>query len=129
MPLQEVCPEIGLTIGMARLPEQEAGLRDGVDLGRDLCGGPFDGVEALVHEGVAVHHIGPVEPIEAQVVGDAVERVHALVALVAPVPHLAVHPIGRGKVEHYELVNVFPPYVLGRQLHEETDQLRLGYAE
>ncbi|OFK23659.1 hypothetical protein HMPREF2826_03945 [Olsenella sp. HMSC062G07] len=114
---------------MARLPEQEAGLSEGIYLKRDLFGGPLDCVEALTHEDVAVHHVGRVQLVQPQVVGDAVEGVHALVALVAPVPHLAVHPVGRGQVEHHELVYVFLPDIFNRQLHEEADQFRLGYAE
>lgn len=80
-----------------------------VDFGRDLLGGLLDGVEALAHQHVAVYDVRRILFVQSQGVGDAVEGVHALVALVAPVPHLAVHPVGCDQVEDYELVNVFRP--------------------
>ncbi|KXB64305.1 hypothetical protein HMPREF1868_00114 [Olsenella sp. DNF00959] len=70
--------------------------------------------------------VGP-EAAALGVVGDAVERVHGLVVVVAPAAHLALEPTCGGAVEHHGGAGAFHRAV-GGQLDEHANELRDGEA-
>lgn len=71
-----------------------------------------------------IEHVGGVHVVAPEVVGDAVERVRGLVALVAPVVELAVESVGGREVEHDGALRCG---IAGGKLQEQPDEV--GYRE